>query len=216
MNPVFHKTMYEAVKVINLIKNRPLNSRLFRQLCTDLDSENKMLLLHNEVRWLSRVNVLRRLFQLRGEAHLFLRDVSSIAKLFEDEDEEWLCRLAYLADIFQKLNELHLALQGFVNHTFSVQDKTTAFYRKLFLMLRRAKTWNYATFCTLTDFMEQNVESPLKLETQEHIIAHSERMSVEFESYFPFLTAVSDGSTEWLSSPLSMDAISKANLSGNN
>jgi hypothetical protein len=53
MNPVFHKTMAEAVKHINLIKSRPLNSILFRQLCTDFDSENTTLLLYNEVRWLS-------------------------------------------------------------------------------------------------------------------------------------------------------------------
>jgi hypothetical protein len=99
--PVFHKTMGEDVKVINFIKSRPLNSRLFRQLCTDLDCENTTLLLHNEVHWLSRGNVLRRLFELRGKVHLFLRDVSSAAKCFEDEDEEWLCRLAYLTDIFQ-------------------------------------------------------------------------------------------------------------------
>jgi hypothetical protein len=39
---------------------------------------------------------------------------------------------------------------------------------------------------------------------------------VEFESYFPLLTAVSVGSTDWICSPLRMDAISKANLSGNN
>jgi hypothetical protein len=49
----------------------------------------------------------------------------------------------------------------------------------------------------------------LKQEMQEHIIAHLERMSVEFESYFPFLTAVSDGSTDWICSPLSMDAVSQ-------
>jgi hypothetical protein len=41
-------------------------------------------------------------------------------------------------------------------------------------------------------------------------------MCVEFESYFPFLTTVSDGSNDWICSPLSMDAVSKANLSGNN
>jgi hypothetical protein len=99
---------------------------------------------------------------------------------------------------------------------FQYKDKITAFYRKLFLWLRRAKTGNYATFCMLTDFMEQNAESTLKREKQEHIIAHSERMSVDFESYFPLLTAVSDGSTDWICLPLSMDAISKANLSGNN
>jgi hypothetical protein len=73
MNPVFHKTMKEDVKVINFIKSRPLNNRLFRQLCTDLDCENTTLLLHSEVRWLSRGNLLRR------EVHLFLRDVSSVS-----------------------------------------------------------------------------------------------------------------------------------------
>jgi hypothetical protein len=62
----------------------------------------------------------------------------SLTKFFEDE--EWLCRLAYLTDIFQKLNELNLALQGFGNHIFSMQDKITAFYRKLFLWLHWVKT----------------------------------------------------------------------------
>jgi mevalonate kinase len=128
------------------------------------------------------------------EKCIILRDVSSLARF----SEEWFCRLANLTDIFQKLNELHLTFQGFGNHIFSMQDKITAFYGKLFLFLRRAKTWNYATFCTLTDFMEQNAESTLKRETQEHIVAHSERMSVEFETYFPFLTAVFDGSTDWI------------------
>jgi hypothetical protein len=71
----------------------------------------------------------------------------------------------------------------------------------------------FLTFCTLTDLMEQ---STLKRETQQHIIAHSERMSVDFEYHFTFLTAVSDGSTDWICSPLSMDAVSKENLSRNN
>jgi hypothetical protein len=155
-------------------------------------------------------------FNCQEKCIFFLRDVSSIAKFFEGEDEEWLCGLAYLTDIFQKPNELNVALQGFGNHIRSMQDKITAFYIKLFLWLSWAKTGNYATFCMLTDFMKQNDESTLKLEMQEHITAHSERMSVEFESYFPFLTAVFDGSTDWIWSLLSMDAISKANLSGNN
>jgi hypothetical protein len=51
----------------------------------------------------------------------------------------------------------------------------------------------FLTFFTLTDFMEQTTR---ERETQQHIIAHFERMSVEFESCFPFLTAVSDGSPD--------------------
>jgi hypothetical protein len=84
--------------------------------------------------------------------------VSSLAKF--SEDEELLCRLAYITDIFQKLNKLNLALQRFGNHIFSIQDKITAFYRKLFLWLCQAKTGN--SFHTLTDFMEQNDKSTLK------------------------------------------------------
>jgi hypothetical protein len=154
MNLVFHKTMDKVVKVINFMKIRPLNSRLFCQLCMDLDYENTTLLLHNEVRWLFRGNVQRR------EVHLFLRDVLSLAKFFEDE--EWLCRLACLTDIFHKLNELNQALQGFGNHILSMQDKVTAFYINLFLWLRRTNTGNNATFYMLTDIMEQNDDSTLK------------------------------------------------------
>jgi hypothetical protein len=98
--------MDEAVKVINSIKSRPLNDRLFRQLCADLDSENTTLLLHSKVRWLFCGNVMRRLFQPRGEVNFFLRDVSPLTRFFEDE--EWLYRLAYVTDIFQKLNEVNL------------------------------------------------------------------------------------------------------------
>jgi hypothetical protein len=86
VNPVFHKTMHEAVKVFLFIKSWPVNSRLFRQLSTCLDYENTTLLLYNEVRCLSHESVLRRLFQLRGEVHPSLRDMSSLEKFFEDEE----------------------------------------------------------------------------------------------------------------------------------
>lgn len=61
----------EAVKIINFIKARPLNMRLFHILCDDMGSIHKSLLLHTEVRWLSRGKSLVRLFELRQEVAMF-------------------------------------------------------------------------------------------------------------------------------------------------
>ena len=47
-----------AIKVVNFIKARTLNSRLFKLLCKDMESEHKALLFHTNVQWLSKGNML--------------------------------------------------------------------------------------------------------------------------------------------------------------
>ncbi|XP_076373033.1 protein FAM200C-like [Tachypleus tridentatus] len=61
------------IKVVNFIRSRALNHRLFQSLCEEMGQEHTVLLYHTEVRWLSRV-VLFRVFELRGEIHQFLRE----------------------------------------------------------------------------------------------------------------------------------------------
>ncbi|XP_032869060.1 protein FAM200A-like [Amblyraja radiata] len=111
MSPVLHDVLNSSIKVINFIKSRPLNARLFRRLCENMGAEHIQLLLHTEVRWLSRGRILNRLLELRSEVHAFLIEHRSPhATLFQDTD--WLAKLCYLADIFSKLNELNMSLQG--------------------------------------------------------------------------------------------------------
>lgn len=43
----------EAVKLVNLIKSRTMNSRLFSILSNEMDAYFQQLLLHSKVRWLS-------------------------------------------------------------------------------------------------------------------------------------------------------------------
>ncbi|GBM97883.1 Zinc finger BED domain-containing protein 5 [Araneus ventricosus] len=69
--PPFKK---ETVKIINSLKSRPKNNRLFKILCDDMESLHTSLLLHPEIRWLSRGKSLIRLFELRNEVGIFLRD----------------------------------------------------------------------------------------------------------------------------------------------
>jgi hypothetical protein len=76
LEPKLHSMLEEAVKVVNYVKARPLNSRLFAVLCEEMQADHKPLLLHSEVRWLSRCKVLKRLVELK-EVHRFLQDSGS-------------------------------------------------------------------------------------------------------------------------------------------
>uniref|UniRef100_A0A1A8DU23 HAT C-terminal dimerisation domain-containing protein n=1 Tax=Nothobranchius kadleci TaxID=1051664 RepID=A0A1A8DU23_NOTKA len=108
-----------------------------------------------QVRWLSRGNVLRRLFELRDEVCLFLLEHGShLAAHLTDPD--WLTRLAYLACIFDKLNGLNTSLQVENANIMSLNDKIDAFKRKLDRWCARVKTGCFDIFPELEEFMEEN------------------------------------------------------------
>jgi hypothetical protein len=71
MPAILKTVLTEAVKVVNFIESRATNSRLFLILCNKMGSEHEKFLLHTEVRWLSRENVLSRLFEFRSEVQIF-------------------------------------------------------------------------------------------------------------------------------------------------
>ena len=103
-----HKSMNIVITAVNKIKAHSLNSRLFRQLCIDNDEEFERLLLHTEVRWLSKGNCLKRFYSL----------FDTVVEFFQ-ESNTGLCDdlknikndIAYLSDIFTKFNEVNLQLQ---------------------------------------------------------------------------------------------------------
>ena len=75
------KTELESVldivmKTVNHIKcgGKGKSARVFQKLCEELDSENVNVLLHTEVRCLSRGKVLTRVFKLRREILVFLAE----------------------------------------------------------------------------------------------------------------------------------------------
>ena len=81
-----------VVKIVNCIKSRPLQTKLFTILCDEMGLEHKALIFHSEVRWLSRGKVLIRLYELRNKAYLFLteRRYELAANL---TDPDWLTKL---------------------------------------------------------------------------------------------------------------------------
>ena len=59
--------------MINFVKSSALHTRLFRNICLDMDAVEKDLLYHTEVRWLSKGNVLKRVLDLRDDTAEFLK-----------------------------------------------------------------------------------------------------------------------------------------------
>ena len=53
-----------AVHIVNFIRGRATNHRLFKRLCEETGTEHTDLLFHTNVRWLSRGKVFNRLFEL--------------------------------------------------------------------------------------------------------------------------------------------------------
>lgn len=173
----------QSVKVVNFIKARALNSRLFSILCNEMGSDHKKLLLHTEVRWLSRGKVLSRLFELRSEVQIFLMDSEfETADLFLNE--LWLMRLAYLADIFGKLNDLNSSLQGRNITPFVVADKINAIIKKLQFMVSDVEQFQVTAFQSLQTFLSEN-ELRLHPDMVEDIKKHCSQLIVNFQTYFP-------------------------------
>ena len=68
----FSHVMTLVVKVVNSIRAKALQHRLFKALLDELESAYGDLLLHADVRWLSRGKVLQRFVDLLPEIKMFL------------------------------------------------------------------------------------------------------------------------------------------------
>ena len=147
--PELQKVLDETIKIVNYIKSRPLKSRLFSTLCSAMESAHTQLLLHTEVRWLSRGRVLSRFYELREEILLFLTsEESELADLLSNET--WCNEVAFLADIFQALNTLNKNMQGKNENILTCTDKIGSFKEKLRLWGVRIKKENKVEMFELT------------------------------------------------------------------
>ncbi|GBP70851.1 Zinc finger BED domain-containing protein 5 [Eumeta japonica] len=176
----------DSVQLVNFIKARPLNSRIFGKICEEMGSVQKQLLLHAEVCWLSRGKVVSRVFELRDEIRMFfmknyLRCANNHADHFNDF--EWLTLVAYLADIFSALNELNLGLQGRDNNIFKVEDKIETMLKKLDVWTNRTIQKNYNNFPTLAAFLESSDGALLPTRVQDEIINHLRALKSSLRNY---------------------------------
>ena len=107
--PKLHEILHSAIKCINYIKANAKTERLFQKFCEVNHANHVRLLLHTEVRWLSKENCPRRLMELFEPLSEFLKDKSEMTLLMTTDGKAY---VSYLEDIFEKLCSLNKQLQG--------------------------------------------------------------------------------------------------------
>ena len=105
----FKHVMGLVIEAVNFIRARGLNHRQFQKFLDDLDTEHQDLAHFFKVRWLSKISMLRRFYELQKEVALFLKNKGR--SMAEMDDESWLCDLAFLVDITTRMNEFNTRLQ---------------------------------------------------------------------------------------------------------
>lgn len=106
---ILESIFLDVVTIITEIRTRPKVSREFSAFCKDSLADHDTLILHTEVRFLSRGKVLERFISLKDTINDFLVErKSSSAKLFKDL--KWLGGVHYLSCVFKELNKLNLSM----------------------------------------------------------------------------------------------------------
>ncbi|XP_063323043.1 zinc finger BED domain-containing protein 5 [Pelmatolapia mariae] len=180
LSPELSNVMTDVITTVNYIKTRPAKARIFSALCEEMGTDHTVVLFHSESRWLSRGKVLSRVFELRDEIRIFLKEEGSdLTNKFNCNN--FLMKLAYLSDMFLKLNELNLQMQATNTHLPHLTDKVTSFVRKLEMWKQRVKDGNVDSFENLKSFIEDNkLQNTVIPCMKEHMSA----LQKHFQRYF--------------------------------
>ena len=87
-----NNVLWEVVNIVNSIR-KSAKKRLFSKLCNEMGSTSKKLVLHSEVRWLSREKVLFSVFELREQLKAY-RTEQGNQKAAKFRDILWLAKSA--------------------------------------------------------------------------------------------------------------------------
>lgn len=211
MSPELNEVLSDVINIVNLIRHKALNSRLFEALCEELGSQYTHLLLHAEVRWLSRGKILSRLFALREEVKLFFQQQNNLKFQELLSDDEWVAKLAYLSDIFSLLNELNISMQGQLKDVFTLRDKIEAFKKKLLLWKTRLFEEDMQMFSNFDEYLKEK-------DNNQHVVIvvrhHLASLIEAFDRYFPKNEDPRHGNM-WIIDPFAVANNENNNLSMN-
>ncbi|GFT02645.1 SCAN domain-containing protein 3 [Trichonephila clavipes] len=196
----------QCVKMVNYIKSRPLKSRLFSKLCQAMEAKYESLLLHTEVRWLSRGKVISRVLKLKDEMKIFFEQNKNYEFVHLLEDKIWCTKLAYLSDIFVIFNNINSSMQGPNENILNSNDKLVGFKKQITLWKNKVQEGNLEKF----ESVPKDSYKTIKLIVVDHLTTLEERII----HYFPKLDIKKFDWKKWHKGwpPLAYTVYSKPNL----
>lgn len=193
LSPELYEALQFCIKSINQIRAQPLNARLFSKLCEENDELSNQLLLHTEVRWLSRGVCLQRLVELFESTTEFLSEKNPD---LSNELQKNKNHIFYLADLFGKFNDVQTKLQGKDVTIIQARTILLGFQVKLNLFRSSLLRKDFQYFSSL-----RQVE--VKEEDLEIYASHLQKLSDDFKVRFADLENIDI--PEWIIAPFSAE-----------
>ncbi|XP_039513051.1 general transcription factor II-I repeat domain-containing protein 2A-like [Pimephales promelas] len=184
----FSHVMTLVVKLINSIRAKALQHRLFKALLDELDAAYGDLIFHADVRWLSRGKVLQRFVDLLPEIKTFLSTRNEEHK--ELSDDAWLLDLGFLTDLTAKLNALNTEMQGKNRSLSHMISAVNAFKAKLGFWTTHLNGRRLTHFPNL-EKMSQTIKDKDAFQPEQYC-AHLDKVATEFNRRFGELDVMED------------------------
>ncbi|XP_050065732.1 general transcription factor II-I repeat domain-containing protein 2A-like [Aphis gossypii] len=154
--------------IYKTIRGKALKRRLFRELMDEVDCHYGDLLLHSNVRWLSK----------------------------ELENIKWLEDFAFLVDITEKINFLNLELQGKEKQIINMISDVQAFSSKLAYWENKMKNGDFQHFPTLQETIinySENIYEPTNhINIIQHLRSEFKRRFNDFKILEPVAQFISN------------------------
>jgi len=178
-----------VVQIINYIKTSATKSRVFAALCEEMGANFTSLLLHAEVRWLSRGKILTRFVELHQEITRFLsQKKTEKEKHFHKQmvNDTFLQMVSYLSDFFAEVNTVNLHMQGNMVFIPSCMDKIEAFVKKLQLYKRLTAAGQLTIFPNLSNQLTESKVSNISF--TDSVIEHINATVEAIQTFYPGLS----------------------------
>lgn len=187
--PALKSVMDSVVAMVNYIKTRAVKTRLLKAMCQEAGTLHETLVLHTDIRWLSRGKVLSRFYELKNELlRVFATEKPEFATLINDE--AWCSKVAYLVDIFTHLNTLNASMQGKGENILTSSDKLNGFLRKIKIWKSKVEKKDFEMFPLTADTDTDN--------TSTLILEHLSVLEDKLQQYFPSLNV---NECDWVRNP---------------